>query len=407
MLAHMVQKLIVTIFLFFIGALHTMIFSFFQFPGTFVADDLAQDPIASKFVLYFFSIAVSCFHRPIVKRIGLKKTLSYGLIGDAIGLFMLYLQHFHDPSTRYVTLFLATALLGAANLSVINSLLTYIILEFPKKTIAAITGLFASLNLGIMSTPLALKMVDVRGIEWHFFFFLVALLIAAVLSIRFFFTDPIFDKSLEHLRSGSELWREMHRRLALYVLAIILYAWIESTFSLWGSVQLFNHLPRLIAESASSVFWIFMIIGQLVLLVPLYYFQPRKFFYFLIPLMLVALIYIPNQTELWNISFGLAMGGISCAVVFPIFLSLMEMEIIQGSMMSHHSHYLPLVDTAVSFLMAGYLLGASAIDLWISLRPEQSAAPFFRFAIIILGIVTALMIYLNRTRTDFINPAGK
>lgn len=397
----MVQKLIVTIFLFFIGALHTMIFSFFQFPGTFVADDLAQDPIASKFVLYFFSISVSCFHQPIVKKIGLKKTLMIGLIGDCLGLFMLYVQHFHDPSTRYVTLYLATALLGAANLSVINSLITYVILEYPAKTIAAITALFASLNLGIMSTPLILKMVDIRGIEWHFFFFLIALLFGALLAVRFFFFEPIFDKSLEHLRSGSLLWREMHKRLALYVLAIVFYAWIESTFSLWGSVHLFEHLPRLVAESASSVFWIFMIVGQLAFLVPLYYFQPHKFFYFLVFLMLIGLMYIPNQVELWRISAGLAMGGIACAVVFPIFLSLIEMEIIQASLISHHSHYLPLVDTAVSFLMAGYMLGASAIDLWISISPETPSAPFFHFAVIVLFFVTGLMFYLNRTRINF------
>lgn len=393
------KKFVIASFLFLIGTLHTMVFAFIQFPGTFIAADLSEDPIIYKFILYFFTVGVSCFHQPISKRIGLKNLLITGLFGNILGMLFLFFHHFYEhPHSQYL-LYASMVCFGASMLSVINTLVTYVILEFPSKTVAAITALFAFLNLGIMFAPLLLNASELWHLSWSILFAVMCVFALAILAVKRFFFEPPYPKEYEPLRSGSLLWREMVHRLSLYILAIFLYSLTESTFSLWGANLLLFHFPRALAEVAGSVFWFFMILGQLILMIPLYFFDPRKIFYGLIPLILFALIYTPEQTGFYHIIFGLAVGGFACAVIYPIVLALLEMEIIHKSLMSHHEHYLPFIDTAVSFLMAAYLLGSSVVDLWVTLMPTRVVQPYFHIAIIFVMTITILMYYLNRTRT--------
>ena len=393
------KKISITVMLFLIGAFHTMVFSFIQIPGTFIAEDLSEDPIIYKAILYLFTVGVSCFHQPIARRFGLKKVLIYGLLGNVIGLLLLFVHHFLEHPVYHFSLYLSMAFFGSSMLSVINSLVTYIILEFPAKSVSAITALFIFLNGGIMLTPVTLTAAAAAGLGWSFFFIVIALLLLAMLAVKTLFFEPEYPKHLEHLRSGSLIWKEMHRRLALYVLAIFIYSVIESTFSLWGAVLLLAHAPAIIAENAISIFWLFMILGQMLFMIPLYYLEPRKVFYYLMPLIIAALLYTPAQTHLSTISVGLAIGGMACAVVYPIVLALLEMEIIQASLMSQHVHYLPLVDAAVSFLMAGYLLGSSVVDFWTNLVPHAIVSHYFYLAIFLVAVITLLMFYLDKTRT--------
>jgi MFS family permease len=400
------KKIIVTAFLFLIGTLHMLVYSFVQFPGTFISEDINEDPITFKLILYSVTIVVSCYHQHIAKRIGLKNVLILGLLANAAGLLLLYFHHFVEHPNYHLALYLSMVCFGAALLSVINSLVTYIILEFPSKTVTAITALFIFLNGGIMLAPVVLNTMLNWGLNWSIFFFIVTILILVVVGIRFLFVEPIYPKDLDHLRSGTLLWKEMHKRLALYVLAVFFYSLIESTFSLWGTVLLAEHAPLTVAEDAASIFWLFMIIGQIVLLIPLYYFEARRVFYFLIPAILFALIYTPLQTHVLTISVGFAIGGAACAPVYPIILALLEMEIIRISLMSNHANYLPLVETAVSFLNAGYVLGPAVVDIWIYMLPTQSASPYFNLAIGFIAAITILMIYLNKTRIPSVGIKG-
>ena len=393
------KKIGITTLLFLIGTLHTMVFSFVQFPNTFVAADIEYDPIFYKAVLYFFTVGISCFHQPIARKLGLKNVLILGLLGNIVGLLLLFAHHFLEHPTHNYLLFFSMVFMGASMLSVVNSLVTYIIIEFTSKSVSAITALFIFLNGGVMLTPVTLNKAASLGINWGIFFIMIFLLLLSIFAIQKFFFEPSYPKHLEHLRSGTLIWKEMHRRLALYILVILIYSIIESTFSLWGAVLLSEYVPLNIAQNAASIFWLFMILGQLLFMIPLYYLQPRKVFYFLMPLIIAALLYTSKQNHLFTISLGLSIGGISCAVVYPIVLSLLEMEIIQVSLMSNHPHYLPLLDTAVSFLMANYLLGSSVIDLWISAFPKALAPPYFHFAVLYVLVITMLMYYLNKTRT--------
>jgi len=393
------KKISITALLFLIGTLHTMVFSFIQFPGTFIDEDISQDPILYKGILYLFTVGVSCFHQPISRQFGLKNVLLLGLLGNIIGLLLLFIHHYLEHPVYHFSLYLSMAFFGAAMLSVVNSLVTYIIIEFPAKSVTAITAMFIFLNFGLMLTPIALNAAVSIGMTWSTFFVVMILLMFSMLAVKMLFFEPQYPKEYDHLRSGTLIWKEMHRRLALYVLAVFLYSLIESTFSLWGAQMLIARAPLNIAEYAISVFWIFMIIGQLLFMVPLYYLQPRKIFYFLMPMLIGALLYIPEQSQLSKISYGLAIGGMGCAVIYPIVLSLLEMEIIQASLVNRHVHYLPLIDTAVSFLMAAYLLGSAVVDIWTNIVPNAVPSHYFYLAIGLVIAITLLMYYLNKTRT--------
>jgi hypothetical protein len=400
------KKITITAFLFLIGTLHTMVYAFVQFPGTFIAADLDQDPLLFKVILYGFTVGVSCFHQPIARKLGLKNVLMLGLFGNAIALMLLFFHHYVEHPKYHFALYLSMMFMGSSMLSVINSLVTYVILEFPTKTVTAITALFAFLNGGIMVTPILLTAAQNLQLTWSVFFIIIGMLLLAVGAVWLLFFEPVYPKHYEHLRSGTLVWKEMHQRLGLYILSIFLYSLVESTFSLWGNVHLLSFVSFSVAENAASVFWVMMILGQLLLMIPLYYFEPRKVFYVLVPFVLFALIYTPLQTKLSTITFGLGLGGFSCAAIYPIILALLEMEIIHASLISHEGHYLPLIDTAVSFLMAGYLLGSSVIDFWIYFLPKATAPPHFHLAIVFLAVITFLMFYLDWTRKPLMGIKG-
>jgi hypothetical protein len=75
------------------------------------------------------------------------------------------------------------------------------------------------------------------------------------------------------------------------------------------------------------------------------------------------------------------------------------MEIIQSSMISQHEHYLPLIDTAVSFLMASYLFGTAVIDIWTNIYPHAAAPPYFHLAVGFVIFIAIIMYYLDKTRS--------
>ena len=52
------------------------------------------------------------------------------------------------------------------------------------------------------------------------------------------FLNPIVPKYLVHLRRGTLIWKELHYRMGLFVLAMVFYGIVESAFSIWGSFYL-------------------------------------------------------------------------------------------------------------------------------------------------------------------------
>jgi hypothetical protein len=384
-------------FLFFIFSLHTMVFGLIQWPDSFLYAEFQQaNSNLLKLLFYLSALVVGCLHQPIARAIGLKKPLIWGLFSTAIGFFCILLYHLfsHEHGLLEVLPFFTVIFLGVAFLSVINCLVTFITLVYPKKTILAIIVLFMFGNLGLMLAPFLLSFA--AGKTEELTLFVIVLLLIFSWLVHYLFTEPEYPLHMEHLRSGTLIWVEMHRRLFLYVLAIILFGVIESSFSIWGGA--YAKIASVTEEEVGFTYWIASTLGQLMLLIPLIFFEPRRVFYVLACILAAALLFLPFQSQGINILVGLAAGGLGASAMFPIMLAFLEMEVIHVALAGRHVHYLPLIETAISFMVAGYVLGVGIVDFWASLLPPGPIKKEFFIAFFLLAWMVAIIAYLNFTR---------
>lgn len=385
------KKAALTLSLFLIGGLHTMIFAFFEFPSNFLFGEEAETfSLYCKIVLYGCAILVSFSHQFLCRNLGLKKTLIIGLLFNFFGLLTLWINQIIGGLV--VLLFLDMFFFGFALTSVINSLVTFIVITFPNRTGVAIIALFAIFNGGVMLAPLLLGLFKGLHITHAIFPCLMTFIIVAIWYIQNKLFDPPYPRHLQHLRNGTLIWRELHYRLALFFLAIICYGIVENSFNLWGFVVIEQTLGESVANETISLFWLFMIVGQILLMVPLYLYSTQKVFYPLIGLVITALYFLFHQHKLFGFFAGLAAGGIGCSAIFPILLSMMEKELIH---IARGSHVLPYIETAVSVLMAGYFVGTGTIDLWLEIQKVQGHPPAYHYLVSIIAIsITGVVAFL-------------
>lgn len=390
-----------TLSLFLIGSLHIMIFSFFSYRDNFLlGHDFEQYSLITKCILYGCAVSVAFCHQFICRRIGLKRSLILGLFFNVIGLTSLLLSHL-TLSYREVAvtfLFLDMIFFGVALTSVINSLISYVVLEFSTKLSAAMTALFIFFNLGVMLSPLTLGLLQLQGMHWLPYPILIGLLFLSIWYVSKFFFDPVYPPHIEHLRKSSLIWIELHYRLVLIVLAVLCYGMIEDTFSEWGYLHLRQLFGETAADKTNSIFWLFEIIGQVLLIVPLFFIPVRRIFFFLIAFILAGLILFPLQTELKGFLLALMLGGIGCSAIFPLLLSMIEGELKTAAFISHKDFILPYIETGTSAMVGFYFTGIGIVEIWVDWAEVASIAPYFYLAIGLTVLMVALVSYFNWTR---------
>lgn len=393
------KRFMITLGLFLIGSLHTMIFAIFQIPENFLMGRTSSElTFACKVVLYTFAIGVSLSHQVLCRRFGLRKTLYIGLLFNLFGIATLLLNEYTSKGQGFVFLiFLDMFFFGMALTSVINSLVTYIIIEFPKKVGIGIVALFAFLNLGSMFAPLLIDVFQNLGMKHYMYFALMGLLSLGIWFVHNCFFDPAVPSSQIHLKKGSVIWKQLHYRLGLFVTAIIAYGLTETTFSLWGYMQIKNILGEQIANETTSFFWLFLIVGQIFLLIPLYFLPAKRIFFALVAVIIAATFFFPLQDKIAGFVFWLAFAGFGCSAVFPILLSQMEKEM---APFAKGGRILLYIEKSISLMIAGYFIGVGIIDLWVQLlgnNPFFSIPTHFHLAGAFIGITGLIALFLNLT----------
>jgi hypothetical protein len=378
-----------------VGCLHTLIFTTFQLPGNFLFDLHGPElAVYARMLFYFCAVATSLCHQAICRAIGLRKSLQIGLFLNTIGLLILLFHHQMSGPLSTVLLWINMVLLGVSLTSVINALVTYTILRFPNKTTPAITLLFATFNGGVLLAPIMLNLFQRHSSETYAYLLLIFGMLLSMGYVHFLFTDPLFPKHLSHLRKGTFIWKELHYRLALFLIAIILYSLVETTFSLIGHEQIASLFNPLVANDTISFLWLFMIIGQALLLLPLYFYPAVRIFYGLVVLVVIAAILFPLQQHLTGLSACLILAGFGCSAMFPILLSMMEKEFL---CLVEPAHLLPYIETGVSLMVAGYFLGIGLIDLSSELKISLSFSDYFHLAALWIFCSGLAALYLNLT----------
>jgi MFS family permease len=388
--------MVLTLGLFLIGSLHTMIFAIFQIPKNFLMGHSSPYfGFFCKLTLYLFAILTSFVHQRACRNFGLRRVLYFGLLCNFFGLATMLVNQEISSSGIVFLIFVDMMLFGMALTSVVNALVTYITIEFPKNVGMAIVALFAFFNVGPMIAPLLMDAFHSFEMSWAFFLGLMLLLGLSLWFVHVYFFDPPIPSDRIHLKKESLLWKELHYRLALFVLGVIAYGFTETSFDLWGYVKIGKLFGSQIADETISFFWLFLILGQVFLLIPLYFISPKKIFYFLVTLVIGSALLFPGQENLSGIIPFLAIAGFGCSAVFPILLSQMEKELMplaQGASLT------PYIEKSISLMIAGYFIGVGAVDLWVELlrkTPLFSMEAHFTMAAGAIGLTTLISIFLD------------
>jgi MFS family permease len=373
-----------------------MIFGIFELPENFLMGLQSKNfEMICKVIFYAVAIGISLSHQQLGHKLGLRKTLYGGLICNILGISALLLSRSIGGWPPLVVLNMI--FFGAALTSVINSLVTYIILEFPDKVGFGIVALFAFLNIGQMLSSILLEIFQGLHLEAVLYPFLIFLLLLSIWFVHKYFFDPFFPPHMEHARKGTLIWKELHYRLALFVIAIVAYGLTETTFSLWGYTHIEKFQGLVTANELIPFFWLFMIIGQMILLLPLYFFPQVRIFYSLIIIIIGAAFYFPLQSNVPGLLLGLIAAGAGCSAVFPILLSMLEKELFS---LVRDQRILPYIEVTTSLMIAGYFVGVGTIDLWVlqsADNPSLIMPTYFHLGAVFIAITGLIALFLNLT----------
>jgi len=348
--------------LFFVGMLEVCTFYLLQYPSNFYINALPQKlVIHHSFFLSITTVVAAAFTYLLTRKWGLKKVLIRGLYLYLIGLSILLCAHLFQGNKEAIIaiIFSGTFLFGIAFSTVAITLITYVILEFPKHIGMGLIVLMVFYNLGAMLSPILLNIFDTWEKGLILSAIIAVLMLTIIRLIRNIFFDPSLSKDVKHLRKGSLIWKEMHYRFALFILCMFFYGICENTFNIWGELRMLEWVSSHLANDAIMIFWLFLVIGQVIIILPLHHFSMHRIIYFIIGIMAASLIYLPFQKTFPSFINGLAIGGIGCSACIPILLSMIEMEI--ADLIHDDTERLPYLEISVSMMVAAYFLGSSII----------------------------------------------
>ena len=374
-----------------------MIVGIFQLPENFLMGRESKHfEMICKVIFYVCAIGISLSHQMLGRKWGLRKTLYGGLICNILGISALLLNQSVGGVGSTPLILLNMIFFGLAITSVINSLVTYIILEFPEKVGFGIVALFAFLNIGLMLSSVVVEIFLGLQIDAFLYPFLLLLLFLSIWFVHKYFFDPFFPPHMEHARKGTLIWKELHYRLALFVIAIIAYGLTETTFYLWGYTHIEKFQGAAIANEIIPFFWLFMIIGQIILLLPLYFFPQVRIFYSLVIITIGAAFYFPLQTKVPGLLLGLVAAGTGCSAIFPVLLSMLERELFA---IVSADRILPFIEVSTSLMLAGYFVGVGTIDLWVlqSGGTSLSMPTYFHLGAVFIATTGLIALFLNLT----------
>jgi hypothetical protein len=376
-----------------INAIHFMVINFFEIPGNFYETAIEHYETELEIIYYGIAILSTFCYPMIARKISLKYTLITALLCDLLGLFMIWLCTFTGGT--YIFALLATLFKATAFLTVTISAITYLVLEFPKTLIASIMALFAFGDVGGILANLLFTALT--GTQYGIGFFLLStvLLVGLIWYIAATFLDPQFPKHLQKLRKGSLIWKEFHYRLAFFLLAGICYGFTESVFSGWSEIYLLKFLPQDFVTATVSLYWLAMLVGKFILLIPAYFLPVHRLFPLLIMATIGSIIFIQGQSQFTGVLLGFGLAGISLAAVMPIIIGTMEGEIITSSKLSHRNNYLPFIESGTALIIGSHFCGVGLMSLYLQFSTDIASLAFFHWAILIAAAIGLIVSFLH------------
>jgi hypothetical protein len=387
--------------LFLICTLHTMIYNFFQIPYTFMKIQVETRTIPLNVFLYSVTLITALLYPTIVRYFTLKFALMASLLCNAIGLLCIWISESLGES--YPLIVVSFFFIAIASVSVFNCLVSYIVIEFPKSLTVAIVGLFIFSNLGFLIQSVMFDYLQVDGFSTIFCIIAIFFLLLSIIFISRKFFNITFPKHLVHLRRGDLIWKEMHYRLALFVLVMLCYGVVETIFAIWSFDYLALFLNSVDVDLATTLFWCFMVIGLIVLLPPIYFYSARKIFSVLIVFMIGVTFFIAQQTNSVQLMAGYIAAGFGCSIIVSVLIGFFEEEVISACSLSKIPSHLPFTEIGISLMIGGYFTGVGIMTLFVlklEQMPQNHGVTIFHWAMFLLAVIGLISTYLNWSSAD-------
>jgi hypothetical protein len=194
--------------------------------------------------------------------------------------------------------------------------------------------------------------------------------------------------------------------MGLFICAMMFYGMIETVFTGWGGFYLLNFIDAAEAKFAVTFFWVAMVIGQIALLAPIYFYSARKIFSLLLLYAIGVTFFLERQTEVRSLMTGFIAAGIGCSIFFPMLLAFFEKEVMQTCALSKIESPIAFIETGISLMVGGYLGGAGIVKLCILKLGSEPAlftqVAFHRVILLLVGI-GLISTYLNWSSGAFKN----
>lgn len=393
------KPLIITL-LFLICTLHTSIYNFFQIPYSFLKVPLESRLIPLNIFLYGLTLVTALLYPMIVRFCSLKYALIGGLICDALALLFIGISDALGESFPLIVV--SFFFVAIASVTVINCLISYIVLEFPKSLTVAIIGLFIFANLGFLIQSVLYDYFQKSNFTMIFCWIVIGLIALAILCIQAEFFNVTFPKHLVHLRRSDLIWKEMHYRLGLFVLIMICYGIVETTFAIWSFDYLSQFLKPADVNIATTLFWSFMVIGLIVLLPPIYFYSARRIFSALIVFMVIVTLFIEKQSHSLQLMAGYIAAGFGCSIIMSVLIAFFEKEVVHACAVAKIPSHLPFTEIGISLMIGGYFTGVGIMTLFIikfGHIPEIYGLAILHWTMFFLVIIGLVSSYLNWSKT--------
>ncbi len=394
------HRIVLSMFLFAI--LHAITFCMAQNLSDFFFTSFSRTFHVSLVVILYGSVVLmSLFNQFFTRKYGVKNLLISGFLFYFWGLVLLFISQFFRGSLIVADSFLILGMVacGIAFAVVFIALITYVIIEIPRFLGLALTALFAFTNIGVMLASIVAKFFDSWQEQMFFLILVESLVIFSIIFIREYFFSPPYPKHLIHLGKSTLIWRELHYRFFLFFLLIIFYGICENTMILWGEKFLDFFFEPKVSGGVVSIFWIFLIVGQFLILAPLYFFAARNVFFFLVFLLILVLISFPAQEDWTGFVSRLALGGIACSAISPILFSMMEEELKELQESSRFQlKILPYMEMGIAWMIIGYVIGVGMVAFAVETKNPLSKTIVqhqFVYALICAALMLLITIYLS------------
>ena len=387
---------LLTFSLLLIALLQVMIFVFFQIADQSISTEHPSGIIPLNILFYSVMLVTSIFHPFIMRKCSLQFALLAGLFCDLLGVSFVWINE--AVGGTFVLVVLGFLFAGISIVSVINCLITYLVIEFPRSLGFAMLVLFIFANIGTLIDTLIYDLLADRNFYPIFCAILIGLLLLAMYFVYTKFFNPVVPAHLTHLRRSSLLWKELNYRMGLFIAMILLYGIVESILSVWGGIYLLKFVTAVQAELAVVLFWACMILGQFLLLAPIYFFSARKIFSLLLIYTIAVMAFLSEQTQAMWLLAGYIGAGLGCAIIFPSLLSFFEKEVLITCAVSKIQSPIPFVEMGISLMVGGYFAGVGIVSLFVLKHqnyPELFTQSTFYWGALLLAMIAITSTYLN------------